>query len=110
VGIVLTIKQYEDGRYSGREAVSVATNFPIVLLPFCPEIAETAGLGHIFFTWYLTVVVVCLVCAAIMVWLPPLVTITEDYYGPTGKCVYEEKLPGVSSLRWGCDQALVHPR
>lgn len=107
VGIVLTIKQYEDGRYSGREAASVATNFSIVSLPFCLVIAETAGLSYIFFTWYLTVIAACLVCAAIMVRLPPLVTITEDYYGPTGKRAQEEQLPGVSSLRWGFEQALV---
>ena len=106
VGIILTIKQYEDGRYTGREAASVATNFSIVSLPFCLVIAETADLSYMFFSWYLTVLIACLVCAAIMVRLPPLVKITDEYIAATGQQVHEEKAQGVSIFRWALDQGL----
>ena len=106
VGVVLTINQYETGCYSRREAISVATNFSIVSLPFSLVIAETAGIGHLFFTWYLTVVAICLVCAAIMVRIPPLVRIEEDYYSPVGKQVHEEKPAEFSSVQWGLQQAM----
>lgn len=107
VGVILTINQYEDGRYSGREAAAVVTNFSIVSLPFCLVVAATAGIEHLFFSWYLTVLLACLACAAIMVRLPPLVNIPDDYFAATGKRVHEEKPLGVSSLRWGLQQALL---
>jgi nucleoside recognition membrane protein YjiH len=105
VGVVLTISQYESGCYSRREAISVATNFSIVSLPFSLVVAETAGISHMFFSWYLSVVAVCLVCAAIMVRIPPLVCIGEDYYGPVGMQVHEEKPVHISAFQWGLQQA-----
>ena len=80
VGLLITVKQYEEGHYTAREAAAVATNFSIVSLPFSLVVAKTAGLDHMFFTWYLTVIVACLLCAVIMVRIPPLVRIKDDYY------------------------------
>lgn len=105
VGVVLTISQYESGCYSRREAISVATNFSIVSLPFSLVVAETADISHLFFTWYLSVVAVCLVCAAIMVRIPPLLRIDEGYYAPVGMQVHEEKPADVSAFGWGLEQA-----
>jgi nucleoside recognition membrane protein YjiH len=106
VGLILTINQYEDGLYSSREAASVATNFSIVSLPFTLIVAETAGLQHIYFSWYLTVLAATLVCAAIMVRIPPLVRIPDQYFGAAGKRVHEEKGANVSNFRWGLKQAV----
>jgi nucleoside recognition membrane protein YjiH len=83
----------------------VATNFSIVSLPFSLVVAETAGISHMFFTWYLSVVAVCLACAAIMVRIPPLVRIDEDYYGPAGRQVHEQKPADQSAFQWGLLQA-----
>ncbi len=105
VGVVLTISQYESGYYSRREAVSIATNFSIVSLPFSLVVAQTAGIAHLFFSWYLSVVAVCLVCAAVMVRIPPLVRIEETYYGPAGRQVHEELPAGVSAFAWSLEQA-----
>lgn len=105
VGVVLTISQYESGFYTRREAVSVATNFSIVSLPFSLVVAQTAGIDHMFFTWYLSVVAVCLVCAAIMVRIPPLVRIEEAYFAPAGQQVHEQKPEDVSALDWSVKQA-----
>ncbi len=106
VGLLITLKQYEDGRYTAREAASVATNFSIVSLPFSLVIATTAKLDHMFFTWYLTVIGGCLVCASIMVRLKPLRTIADTYYAPVGKQIHEEREGEVSLFRWATVQAI----
>ena len=106
VAVVLTISQYEAGAYNRREAVSVATNFSLISLPFALVVAETAGIGHLFFSWYLSVIAICLVCAAIMVRIPPLVSLDENYYESAGRQVHEERPAGTSSLDWGLQQAL----
>ena len=106
VGLVLTIKQYEDGLYTSREAASVATNFSIVSLPFSLVVAETAGLEHLYFSWYLTVLAACLICAAIMVRIPPLVRIPNRYFAAAGKRVHEVKGADESNFRWGLKQAV----
>src|SRR5699024_5059187 len=42
VGVVLTREQYNQGFYTGREAVAIATNFSAVSLPFC-QIGRASG-------------------------------------------------------------------
>lgn len=110
VGLLITIKQYEDGQYTAREAAAVATNFSIVSLPFSLVIATTAGLGQVFFTWYLSVIGCCLICAAIMVRLPPLRGLSDDYYEPVGKQVHEEREAEVGLLSWALAQAVERAR
>ena len=106
VGLLITLKQYEDGRYTAREAASVATNFSIVSLPFSLVIAATAKVDHMFFTWYLTVIGACLICAAIMVRLKPLRAISDNYYAPVGKQIHEEREGNVSLFNWAVMQAV----
>lgn len=106
VGLLITLKQYEDGRYTAREAASVATNFSIVSLPFSLVIAATAKVDHMFFTWYLTVIGACLICAAVMVRLKPLKAISDTYYAPVGKQIHEEREGDVSLFKWAVKQAV----
>jgi len=106
VGLLITLKQYDDGRYTAREAASVATNFSIVSIPFSLVIATTAKLDHMFFTWYLTVIGACLVCAAIMVRLKPLRTLPDEYFEPVGKQIHEEREGNVSLFNWALMQAV----
>lgn len=106
VGLLITLKQYEDGRYTAREAASVATNFSIVSLPFSLVIAATAKVDHMFFTWYLTVIAACLICAAIMVRLKPLKAISDTYYQPVGKQIHEEREGDASLFDWAIRQAV----
>ena len=106
VGLLITLKQYNDGRYTAREAASVATNFSIVSLPFSLVIAATAKLDHIFFTWYLTVIGACLIAAAIMVRVKPLRAISDTYYAPVGKQIHEEREGDVSLINWATSQAV----
>lgn len=106
VGLLITIGQYEKGQYTTREAASVATNFSVVSISFSLIIATVAGLDHMFFTWYLTVIAACLICALITVRLPPLSNLPDTYYGPIGKQIHEERNSDMSVWRWASQQAL----
>lgn len=107
VGLLLTFKQYEDGRYTVREAASVATNFSIVSLPFSLVVAATARVDHMFFPWYLSVVAACIACAVIMVRLRPLKALPDSYYEPVGKAVNEEKGDQYTLLQWALQEAVL---
>ena len=106
VGLMLTIKQYEDGRYSAREAASVATNFSIVSLPFSLVIASVAKVEFIFFPWYLTVIAGCLICAMVMVRLKPLKALPETFFNADTRTVDEHVPDDKSTFRWAVEQAV----
>jgi nucleoside recognition membrane protein YjiH len=80
VGALLTIRQYETGHYTARQAAAVVTNFSAVSLPFSVVVAELAGLEGMFFTFYLTCVLCGVLCALLTPRLPPLSRIVEDHY------------------------------
>ncbi len=110
VGLMLTIKQYEDGRYSAREAASVATNFSIVSLPFSLVIASVAKVEFIFFPWYLTVIAGCLICAMIMVRLKPLKALPETFFNADARTVDEHVPDTMGTFRWALQQAVDRSR
>ena len=87
VGLLITIGQYERGYYTARESAAVATNFSVVSLPFSLLIAQVAGIGHLYFGWYLTMIVCCLVCAFVMVRLPPLSRMPDSYHPDSRRSV-----------------------
>ncbi len=72
VGLIVTIGQYERGYYSSREASLIACSFSIVSVPFAVLVANVAGIERIFVVWYLIVIAICLICAALLARLPPL--------------------------------------
>ncbi|WP_262695941.1 YjiH family protein [Kordiimonas aquimaris] len=106
VGMLITINQYEKGFYSARQSASVATNFSIVSIPFSLAIAEVAGLGHLFFTWYLVVIAACLICAVITVRIPPLARIPDTYNGSVGKQIHEDTMPEASLFTTSLQNAM----
>ncbi|WP_262695942.1 YjiH family protein [Kordiimonas aquimaris] len=79
IGVLVTGQQYRRGFYTGREAVTVATNFSVVSLPFALVIADVSKIGHMFFPWYLTAIVVCIACAVITPRIPPISSIAHTY-------------------------------
>ncbi len=80
VGTILTIRQYEAGHYSAREAAVVVTNFSAVSLPFSVVIAQMARIDYIFFPFYLSVIFCSIVAAIITPRLPPLSRVTNSYF------------------------------
>ncbi len=72
IGVLITIRQYERGNYTARQACTIATNFSIVSIPFCIVVASVAGIEQHFISWYGVVVLACLIAAVITPRLPPL--------------------------------------
>ena len=72
IGLLISIRQYDHGNYTAREASVIATNFSVVSIPFCLVVATVAGIEHLFVTWYGVVVLACLLAALITPRLPPL--------------------------------------
>ena len=105
VGVIITSQQYERGYYSGREAAVIATNFSVVSLPFCLVVAQFAGLGHMFFQYYLTVVFAGLITAMVMPRIPPL-SRKLDTYSEAGKQIEEKAPVGESLFGYGLSKAV----
>jgi nucleoside recognition membrane protein YjiH len=82
IGLLVTISQYQQGGYNAREASVIATNFSIVSIPFALLIANITEIDHMFFSWYLTVILSCLITAVVMARIPPLVSIPETQLAP----------------------------
>lgn len=80
VGTILTVRQYEEGYYSAREAAVVVTNFSAVSLPFSVVIGQMARIDHVFFPFYFSVVFASIVAAFITPKLPPLSKVSKDFY------------------------------
>ena len=104
VGVVLTREQYNQGFYTGREAVAIATNFSAVSLPFCLVIARMLEVDHVFPLLYLTIVVTGIICAIIIPRIPPISRIPDAYAVENH---YEETVPKNKNLfKWALEQAV----
>lgn len=104
VGVVLTREQYNQGFYTGREAVAIATNFSAVSLPFCLVIARMLEVDHVFPLLYLTIVFTGIICAIIIPRIPPISRIPDTYAVENH---YEETVPKNKNLfKWALEQAV----
>src|SRR5690625_3584728 len=104
VGVVLTREQYNQGFYTGREAVAIATNFSAVSLPFCLVIARMLEVDHVFPILYLTIVVTGIICAIIIPRIPPISRIPDTFAVENH---YEETVPKDKNVfRWALEQAV----
>ena len=83
IGLLITIRQYDRGNYTAREACVIATNFSVVSIPFSLVIATVAGIEHLFLSWYGFVVLACLLAAFITPRLPPLSGKADTFVGDT---------------------------
>lgn len=106
VGVVLTGFQYENGYYTGREAIVIATCFSAVSLPFCLVIAAMLGLDAVFPQFYLTLMVAGIVSVVIMTRIWPLNSYSNEYYAAVGKQIDEEEPEGMSKREWALQLAV----
>lgn len=81
VGLYVTNKMYNEGRYSAREAAVIATCFSTVSMGFFAVVASTLDLLRYFPLIFLCVTVVMVVLAVILCRIPPLSTKPDDYVG-----------------------------
>ncbi|WP_101842512.1 YjiH family protein [Halobacillus sp. Marseille-P3879] len=106
IGILLTNKQYEGGFYSKREAAVIGTTFSVVSITFTIVVLTLVELQHMFFQYYLTIIVAGLAAALICPRIPPLSKKENQYYEQADN-QYDEKIPGdISSFKWGINQAV----
>jgi nucleoside recognition membrane protein YjiH len=89
IGTILTIRQYEQGSYSAREAAVVATNFSAVSLPFTVVIAQVAEVDDKFLLFYATVSICGLIAALITPRVAPLSRIPDDFHQRDQRLVTE---------------------
>ncbi|MDS9471503.1 YjiH family protein [Sporosarcina pasteurii] len=106
VGVLVTMKQYDQGNYTKREAAVIATTFSIASIAFSLVIAQVVGIGHLFIPFYLTVTVASIIAAIIMPRIPPLSRKENTYYEPVGKQIDEEVPEGITLLQWGWTKAI----
>lgn len=107
VGVVLTSTQYEQGYYTARESVIIATCFSAVSLPFCLVIASMMGVANYFVPFYLILTITGIVSVIIMARIWPLgVKYPNEYYAPVGKQINEEEPEGIKKTTWAYHQAI----
>ncbi|KAA0955469.1 YjiH family protein [Sporosarcina sp. ANT_H38] len=106
VGVLVTMKQYDEGYYTKREAAVIATTFSIASVAFSLVIANVVGLGHLFIEFYLTISFASVIAALIMPRIPPLSRKPDTYHEPIGQRIDESQPEGVSKLQWGWIKAL----
>jgi nucleoside recognition membrane protein YjiH len=78
IAVLVTVSQYNRGYYTVREACTIACNFSLVSIPFSLLVTEVAGIGHLFFSWYLTVLGACFLAAMVLARIPPLATLPDS--------------------------------
>lgn len=106
VGVLVTMKQYDEGNYTKRESAVIASTFSIASIAFSLVVANVIGVGHLFVPFYITVTIASIAAGVIMPRIPPLSRKANTYYEPVGKQIDDTIPEGVSSLTWGWKQAL----
>ncbi|MDF2615983.1 MAG: nucleoside recognition domain protein [Sedimentibacter sp.] len=106
VGVVLTTTQYEQGYYTAREAITIASCFSAVSLPFCLVIAALLKVDHLFIPFYAILTITGILSVVIMTRIPPLSKYTDEYYAPVGKQVNEVEPEGISKSQWALKLAV----
>lgn len=107
IGVLLTSKQYEDNKYTQREAAIIGTTFSVVSITFAIVVIEEIGLGTYFLPYYATVVLAGLILALIMPRIYPLAQKkTEFMDGSPQESLSEDVPDGQGLASHGLEKAL----
>lgn len=106
VGVIITANQYEEGYYTAREAIMIATCFSAVSLPFSMVIAAMLHVDSQFIPFYAIVCITGFLCALIMARIPPLSKYPNTYYAPVGKKRDEDTPEGYGKHQWALQLAV----
>jgi len=110
VAVVISTGQYERGKYTGREAAIVCTNFSIVSIPFCFIVwrtinASTHEMIGLFPIMYLILCITGFILALILPRVWPLNRIPDTYDDIAGKTIDEEVPQGETLFKWAANVA-----
>ncbi|GAB7219987.1 YjiH family protein [Vibrio comitans] len=107
VGVLLTSKQYEQKKYTTREAAVVATMFSPVGISFSLVVLTQVGLENYFVPFYATICLSGVLAAMIIQFLPPLSYKKDTYIDGTEPSNSDELIPeGQSAVQFGYQLAL----
>ncbi|MDV5169386.1 YjiH family protein [Photobacterium rosenbergii] len=107
VGVILTSKQYEQKKYTAREAAVVATMFSPVGISFSLVVLTQVGLQNYFVPFYAAICLSGVVAAMVIQFLPPLSYKKDVYIDGTAPNRDDELVPeGQSAMSFGMDLAL----
>ncbi|MBI5976022.1 YjiH family protein [Staphylococcus canis] len=108
IGVMIASEQYGKGYYTRKEATIIATMFSVVSITFVIVIAETVGLSHHFYYFYLTVIVSCMVCAIIMPRMWPIKNIEDSFKNnKMHESLKEENLGDRNAIAYGFEQGTI---
>ena len=93
LGLLITDRMYQSGRYTARESSIIATGFSTVSVTFMLIVAKTLDLMHLWLPYFFLTFAVTFLVTAIVVRLPPLSRITDEYH-PGSDASPEEKVTG----------------
>ncbi|GAA5186598.1 YjiH family protein [Ferrimonas gelatinilytica] len=107
VGIMLTSQQYEEKKYTEREAAVVATMFSIVGISFSLVVLTQVGLENYFVPFYGAICLSGVVAAMVLQHLPPLSYKKDRYIDGSTPNRDDELVPaGMSASQYGFQLAL----
>ncbi|MGF1679904.1 YjiH family protein [Photobacterium minamisatsumaniensis] len=107
VGVILTSKQYEQKKYTAREAAVVATMFSPVGISFSLVVLTQVGLQNYFVPFYLAICLSGVAAAMVIQFLPPLSYKKDVYIDGTKPNRDDELVPeGHSAMSFGLELAL----
>lgn len=107
IGVLLTSKQYEENKYTAREAATIATTFSVVSITFCFVVLETVDLTNYFLEFYGTVIFVGIILAFIMPRIYPLRNKPDTNFNGSTPDANDEEIPeGYNAFTFGLHNAL----
>jgi nucleoside recognition membrane protein YjiH len=80
LGLLITDRVYQSGRYTAREASIIATGFSTVSVTFMLIVAKTLDIMHLWLPYFFLTFAVTFAVTAITVRIPPLSRIPDDYF------------------------------
>lgn len=107
IGVLLTSKQYEDNRYTQREAAIIGTTFSVVSITFAIVVISEIGLASYFLPYYGTVILAGLILALIMPRIYPLSRKPTTFIDGSEQESQTEDVPkGYNMVSHGMEKAL----
>lgn len=101
LGLLITDRVYQGGRYTAREASIIATGFSTVSVTFMLIVAKTLDIMHLWLPYFFLTFTVTFLVTAITVRIPPLSRIPDDYI-PGATPQPEAKVQGRrAAAAWG---------
>ncbi len=106
LGVMITNSQYEEKKYTQREAAVIGTSFSAVSITFTLVILSQVQLEHMFAVFYATVCLTGLLCAIIVPRLPPLSWKKDIYIDGSAKAPQQHQVD--TSWSTALDAAMAH--